>query len=167
MRELGTRARGSGRVYLTGGATAVLIGWRNSTTDIDLKFDPEPEGVFSAIPALKDLLDINIELAAPDQFVPPIPGWEERSLFIDRFGDVDFYHYDPLSQALAKVERGHRRDLSDVEAMIKRQMIARADLVGAFDMIRDKLIRYPSIDPDVFQEKVLAFSQQNDGDERA
>jgi hypothetical protein len=40
MTALGQRVRGEGRIYLTGGATAVLHGWRPMT--IDLKPDPEP-----------------------------------------------------------------------------------------------------------------------------
>jgi hypothetical protein len=30
LEELGRRARGAGRVYLVGGATALLVGWRQS-----------------------------------------------------------------------------------------------------------------------------------------
>lgn len=67
--ELGRRARGSGRVYLTGGATALLHGWHTSTVGIDLKLDPEPAGAFEAIAELKDELDVNVELAAPDQLL--------------------------------------------------------------------------------------------------
>jgi hypothetical protein len=44
----------------------VLVGWRGTTIDVDLKMSPEPEGAFEAIAALKDELDINVELAAPD-----------------------------------------------------------------------------------------------------
>jgi len=65
MRALGNEARGEGRVYFTGGASAVLIGWRASTIDIDLKLDPEPPGAFEAIATLKDRLSVNVELAAP------------------------------------------------------------------------------------------------------
>jgi len=105
LAELGRRARGPGRVYLTGGATALLHGWRTSTVDVDVKLDPEPAGAFEAIAELKEELDLNVELAAPDQFVPPVPGWRERSVFIARHGSVDFFHFDPLSQALAKLAR--------------------------------------------------------------
>src|SRR5262245_7077242 len=63
IEELGRRAAGPGRVYLTGGGTAVLFGWRNTTVDVDLKLDPEPPGVFDAILRLKDELDVNVELA--------------------------------------------------------------------------------------------------------
>jgi hypothetical protein len=41
LRELGRRSDVSARVYLTGGATAVLEGWRRSTVDIDLRFEPD------------------------------------------------------------------------------------------------------------------------------
>jgi hypothetical protein len=39
MEGLGRHARGPGRVYLTGGATALLEGWRASTVDVDLKLE--------------------------------------------------------------------------------------------------------------------------------
>ena len=68
MRELAAAARTPGKVYLTGGATALLLGFREQTIDIDLKFDPEPEGVFEAIASLKQRLNLNIELASPDDF---------------------------------------------------------------------------------------------------
>jgi hypothetical protein len=42
MAALGEQAAGPGRIYLAGGATAVLHGWRDTTIDIDLKPDPEP-----------------------------------------------------------------------------------------------------------------------------
>lgn len=41
---------GSGtRMYLTGGATAVLEGWRASTVDIDVRFDPDLEDVANMV----------------------------------------------------------------------------------------------------------------------
>ena len=36
LKHLGNHAKGPGRVYLTGGSTAVLIGWRKNTMDVDL-----------------------------------------------------------------------------------------------------------------------------------
>jgi hypothetical protein len=46
MRELARAARSSGKVYFTDGATALLLGFREQTIDIDIKLDPEPEGAF-------------------------------------------------------------------------------------------------------------------------
>ena len=71
MEGIGRRATGHGRVYLVGGSSAVIVGWRTATVDADIKLDPEPTAVFEAIALLKDELDMNVELAAPDQFVPP------------------------------------------------------------------------------------------------
>jgi hypothetical protein len=144
-------------VYLTGGGTAVLFGWRSTTIDVDLKLDPEPPGIFDAIQRLKDELDVNVELAAPDQFIPPVPGWQARSLSIGTFGRVEFLHYDPVGQALAKLERGHARDLADVRAMIDRGLFQSAALMKAFDDIRGDLPRYPAVDDRAFEEKVRTF----------
>jgi hypothetical protein len=110
MHELAAGVHSPGRVYFTGGVSAVLLGWREMTMDVDLKADPEPAGFFETLPRLKDALDINIELAATDQFVPTLTGWRERSIFIAQHGLLMFHHYDFYSQALAKIERGHVRD---------------------------------------------------------
>ena len=163
MEGLGRECRSSGRVYLVGGASAVLVGWRPTTVDADLKLDPEPAGAFEAIARLKDALGINVELAAPDQFIPALPGWRERSPFIARHGQVSFHHYDFYSQALAKIERGHREDLSDVAAMHERRSIAPATLRRLFDAIEAELIRYPALDPDSFRDKVEHALSEMDG----
>ena len=54
MRALAKPARRPGRVYLTGGATAVLHGWRDATVDVDIKLVPDADEVLRAIPAIKD-----------------------------------------------------------------------------------------------------------------
>jgi len=156
MRRLGEEARGSGRVYLVGGASAVIIGWRETTVDVDLKLDPEPPGVFEAIARAKDVLDINVELAAPDEFIPPLPDWQARSPFITRHGSVDFLHYDFYAQALAKIERGHELDRHDIRAMYDHRLIDPDRLSAFWESIQPGLVRYPAIEPDVFRAKVGA-----------
>ena len=159
MRLLGGAARGPGRIYLVGGASAVLLGWRATTVDVDLKLAPEPPGVFEAIARAKDALNVNVELAAPDDFMPPLPGWRDRSAFIARHGSIDFFHYDFYAQALAKIERGHESDLLDVDAMRRQRLIEPARLVGLFGAIEPALIRYPAIDPASFRDRVRAAAQ--------
>jgi len=154
MAALGKAVNGPGRVYLTGGATALLHGWRGTTIDVDIKADPEPAGFFEAIAALKSTLDLNIELAAPDQFIPELPGWRERSRFIAKHGSIEFHHYDFYSQALAKIERGHERDRADVAAMLDRQLIAKDRLWELFQAIEPGLIRYPAITASEFRHSV-------------
>jgi hypothetical protein len=63
VRELGRVAGEPVRIYLTGGSTAVLEGWRESTIDVDLRFEPDSDELLRALPALKDRLGINIERA--------------------------------------------------------------------------------------------------------
>ena len=154
MRRLGEEAQGPGRVYLVGGASAVLIGWRATTVDVDLKLAPEPLGAFAAIARAKEALNMNVELAAPDDFIPPLPGWRERSLHIVQQGLVDFFHYDFYAQALAKIERGHEQDLRDVEAMRRLGLIDAEQLTELFDAIEPDLLRYPAIDAACFRDKV-------------
>jgi hypothetical protein len=157
MRAFGEAARGEARVYFTGGVTAVMMRWREATVDIDLKFIPELDELFRAIPELKEKLKINIELASPSDFIPQLPGWEERSKHICREGKVDFYHVDLYSQALSKIERGHEQDVSDVQAMLRDGLIEREKLLSLFREIEPQLYRYPAIDPGSFAEAVRRF----------
>jgi len=157
LASLDQEVRGPGRIYLVGGATAVWHGWRETTIDLDLKADPEPPGFFEAIALLKESLDLNIELASPDLFIPELPGWRERSLFISRLRQTEFYHYDPYSQTLAKIERGHPRDLSDAQAMITLGLVERETLRHLFEAIQPGLIRFPSIDPATFRNSLEDF----------
>lgn len=143
MRFLGDHARGPGCVYFTGGATAVLLGWRDTTLDVDLKLDPEPPGVFEALRRAKEEIGINIKLAAPDNFIPALPGWQERSQPIAIHGKVEFRHYDFYAQALAKIERRHTQDVRDVETMFERKLIALPQLREYFDMIAPEPCAFP------------------------
>jgi hypothetical protein len=156
MSGLAQRVRGPGRIFITGGGTAVLYGWREVTIDLDLKADPEPGGFFEAIAELKEAINLNVELASPDDFLPPLPGWRERSIFIARRAPIDFYHYDLYSQALAKIERSHTRDLEDVRAMFALKLIETDVLQVLFSAVEPQLIRYPSVDPKTLRAAVIA-----------
>src|SRR5438309_12020011 len=99
MEQLARAAQSPGKVYLTGGATALLLAFREQTIDIDLKLDPEPQGAFEAIAVLKHRLNLNVELASPDDFIPATPDWRECSRHIASIGGVEFFHYDFSLQA--------------------------------------------------------------------
>ena len=161
MRVLGSKCRHPARVYFTGGSTAVLFGWRDTTVDIDLRFIPDLDELYRFLPDLKEELSINIELASPPDFIPPLPGWEERSIHIGREGKLDFYHFDPYSQALAKIERGHSKDILDVEAMLHEGLIEPTRLIVLFHQIEPELYRYPAIDPESFSTAVVTFLEDH------
>ena len=76
---------------------------------------------------------------------------------IARHGQIDFSHYDPYSQALSKLERGHSRDLADVDSMLRDGLIRKKMLLGLFDQIEPLLIRYPALDPQSFRDVVENF----------
>jgi len=161
IREIGKSAQGPGRIYLVGGATAMLLGIRDQTIDVDIKLDPEPKGVFEAIAVLKETLDINVELASPDQFLPELPDWRIRSEFITKSGEVEFFHYDFYAQALSKILRGHRTDLSDAAALVSLGKVELSNLWLLFQTIRPGLIRYPSVNTTDYEQRVKSFVQEN------
>ncbi len=162
MRALGEAASAEARVYFTGGATAVLGGWRESTIDVDIRLVPEDDALLRAIPRLKEELSINVELASPDHFIPVKPGWEDRSPFIAREGRVWFHHFDLYAQALAKIERGHTQDLEDVREMLRRGLVERPALLAYFEAIEPLLYRYPALDARSFREAVVAALREDD-----
>jgi hypothetical protein len=141
---------------LTGGATAVLEGWRVSTADVDLRFEPDLDELLRELPALKESLGVNIELASPPDFVPELPGWRERSPLVFQEGNVAVHHFDFYSQALSKIERGFGQDLDDVGKMIESGLVAPALLRELYETIEPELYRYPAIDPAAFRRRVEA-----------
>jgi hypothetical protein len=154
LRELAREADSEAAVYLTGGATAVLLGWRETTVDADILIVPEQDALYRALPRLKEELHMNVEIASPAHFVPELPGWGERSLLIERQGLVSFYHYDPYSQALAKIERGHAKDLADVDELLARGLVDPKRLRELFEAVAPQLYRYPAIDPASFRNRL-------------
>ena len=132
----------------------MLVGWRDSTIDVDIKLEPESDRLLKAIQVLKEELQLNIELASPGDFVPVPAGWEDRSVFVAREARLSFYHFDPYAQALAKLERAHDRDLGDVRAMLERKLIDPARAHAYFQEIEPEIYRFPAVDPRSFRERV-------------
>lgn len=146
MTALGRELRQESRVYFVGGVSAVLCGWRESTIDVDVKIVPDAEA-FAVLSRIKESESINIEFASPLDFLPALPGWEERSVFLRREGQVSFFHFDFYSQALAKVERGFDQDLRDVQAMVQRGLVVPGRARELFERIVPELVRFPAVDP--------------------
>jgi hypothetical protein len=160
MKALADAAKSVGRVYLVGGATSVLLGWRSSTVDVDLKFVPETDEILRSLPALKERLQINIELASPGDFIPELPGWQERSRFVQQEGKLSFYHYDFYAQALAKIERRHSKDLQDVRELLANGLVEPERLLNFFSTIEDQIYKYPDLDAQSFRRAVEGVVEQ-------
>jgi hypothetical protein len=146
MQELarGAPRRGTFRVYFVGGGTAVYAGWRNSSVDVDLYC--EDDAVFRSIQKIKERLDMNIEFARPEDFVPPLKGSADRHKFIKEAGRISFYHYDPYAQFLFKVVRGFQRDVDDAREFIRSEMVDPEKLRSLVAGIPDAAYaRYPNL----------------------
>lgn len=154
FRRLGRMAREPTTAYLTGGATAVLLGWREATIDVDLKLVPDRGELLRAIPALKEELELNVELASPDDFIPVPWTWQDRSPWESTEGHLTVRHFDLVAQALSKIERGHDRDLTDVAAMLQRGLVEPSALRAAFEAVLPELHRYPAVDATSFRRSL-------------
>lgn len=152
--ELGAVAPNPTRIYLTGGATAVLEGWRSSTVDIDILVEPESDAVMRRIAELKEEIQVNVELASPLDFLPPLPEWRERCRSRFRAGAVEVFDFDLYSQALSKVERGFELDLEDVGELLARGLVDGERLRELHGAIEEELFRFPAVDPTSLREKL-------------
>jgi hypothetical protein len=162
MKELARTApkRGVYRVYFVGGGTAVHLGWRRSSVDVDLFSDQDV--VFRHIQEIKERLNMNIEFARPEDFVPPLEGTSDRHVFIDSVGSIMFYHYDPYAQLFSKVVRGFQRDLDDAFAFVRNGMVDRERFRSLVAAIPDSAYaRYPSLSRAEVEKAVEAFTAEN------
>lgn len=165
LKALGGAAPPGARAYLVGGATAVFEGWRETTIDIDLCIEPDADALLRRISELKESLDVNVELAAPPDFIPELPGWRDRSPFLLREGQLDVHHFDLYSQALSKIERGFEQDLGDVAEILSRGLADPGRVAELFETVYPELYRYPAIDPQAFRRKVEAVLKPTAGGE--
>lgn len=154
LAELGRVSLEPTTVYLVGGGSAVLEGWRSATIDVDLYLEPERDALLRAIPGLKERMQINVELASPLDFLPPLPGWRDRSRWVSQEGKLTVRDFDFYAQALAKLERGFDQDLRDVRAMIARELVSVPELERLYDAISPDLYRFPAVDPPTLQAAV-------------
>jgi hypothetical protein len=155
---LGRYAREPTTLYLVGGATAVLLGWRASTVDVDVRLEPERDELLRAIADLKERQSINVELASPLDFLPELAGWRDRSPFVVQEGRLTVRHLDPYSQALAKLERDHEIDRTDVAAMLESGLVDGGRLRELFDAIEPDLYRFPAVHGPSLRARVEAIA---------
>lgn len=141
---LGRAAKRPSTVYLVGGSSAVLAGWRATTRDVDLYV--EDDALLQAIQGLKEELATNVELASPLDYLPALPDWRERSRFVRREGQLTVRDFDFYAQALSKLERGFDQDLADVRAMVDRSLVEPHRLGELLAAVEGELYRFPTVD---------------------
>lgn len=163
LRRLGRDFRGPGRLYLVGGAQMVRAGFRAQTVDVDytVQLDAIHQEAFQgALRRLIRAMDLSVEPVGPGDFIPLPLGWEERSPFLARYGDLDVFAFDPVSTALSKIERGASRDIDDVLALLDAGRLGLEELKRAFVEIVPRMEKESlRIDEEDFQRKFAAFLQ--------
>jgi hypothetical protein len=155
LSELGRRLRATHTLYLVGGSSAVVVGWRASTRDVDVRPEPDSDELLRILSDLKQVLDINIELASPLDFLPAVDGWRERSPYVGSWDALHVRHLDFRLQALAKLERSLDTDLDDVRAMLSRDLVTAAELHEAFAAMRGRLFRFPAVDAERLERRLV------------
>jgi hypothetical protein len=142
LQRLGERFRQPARIYLVGGTTLVFEGLRQQTIDIDIIIDvapPHHDALIQVVRELKDTLSINVEEASPGDFIPLPSGFENRHVFVERFGMLDVLHFDLYSTALSKIERGREQDFDDVLALLRAGQMDWDKLVECFKEILPRM----------------------------
>ena len=134
--------RHSGRLYLAGGSSLILVSSKVSTLDIDLKIEAAPAHHAELVRCLRQVsrqLQISVKEASPDPFIPLPPGHADRHQFIARYGSLDVFHFDFYSIALSKIHRGNEKDFADVSQMIAQEVIEWEALRASYQAILPRL----------------------------
>jgi hypothetical protein len=139
-----------------GGGTAVYLGWRRSSIDVDLYSDRDD--VFRDIQEIKERLNINIEFARPEDFVPALRGSADRHIFIETVGSIAFYHYDPYAQLLSKIVRGFQRDIDDAREFIRSELVDPRKFRSLVEALPNSAYaKYPNLSRDGVERAVEDF----------
>lgn len=163
MKSVGRVLKKRATFYLTGGSTAILYGFRESTIDIDIAGDMDE--LFAHIPKIKDRLQINVELAKPTDFVPNLPNEENRHLSIGTFGKATFMHFDPYSQVFSKIVRGHMTDVADAKALVAAKLVDTKELCAMIKKLPDySFAKYPRLNRAAVEAAVESFAKGAEGD---
>lgn len=164
LHQLGRCYRHSGRIYLVGGSSLIIVAAKISTLDLDLQFDVPAEHHAEFIRCLREVshqLKIPVEQASPDQFIPLPTGYEDRHQFIGRYGSLDVFHFDFYSTALSKLHRGNEKDFADVVQMVQNELITLSTLRNYFHQLLPQMETFAiSTSPENFARNFGIFEQR-------
>lgn len=112
------------QLFLLGGSALALLGSPRPTLDIDYVGDDlHPTELQQILAQVAHELQLEVEPVPFEQFIP-IPGdAATRHHFVDRFGLLEVFIFDPYSIALSKLDRGFDTDLDDIIFLIRRGLL--------------------------------------------
>jgi hypothetical protein len=162
--QLGRCYRHTGRLYLVGGSSLILVVAKTSTLDIDLQFDVPEQYHDEFIRCLRELSrrhKLPVEQASPDQFIPLPSDYQNRHQFIGHYGSLEVFHFDFYSMALSKLHRGNEKDFADVIEMVLQGLIKISELQEQFQEIFPRLESFNlSADPVDFENNFALFEKR-------
>ena len=161
---LGKSFRKPGRLYLADSAALVHFGLRpGSTMDIDVAIEaPDEDEMVMAIRKLVEKMQINVEFAAPGDFIPLPIHWMDQARYVGRYGSIDVFYFDFYSLALSKISRGNDRDLIDVKLLLQQKLITLEDLDAAYSEVLPRMGKRPyiNLNPQRFAERYALIRQK-------
>lgn len=154
----------SGRLYLVGGTSLLLVAAKTATLDMGLQYEVDPSDHTEFVHCIRQVsrqMAIPVERASPSHFIPLPAGYAERHQFIGRYGQLDVFHFDFYSVALSKLHRGNEKDFTDVIAMVQRDLVSLPQLKQYFAEVLAQLeIRDIGARPEAFARKFALFEQR-------
>ncbi|MCP5093971.1 MAG: hypothetical protein GY943_00300, partial [Chloroflexi bacterium] len=118
-------------LYLLGGSALCFLGNPRRTVDIYYTFLPSSDlahGLNAAIESLANKMHLELEVVPIEEFVPLPADSDQRHQFIEKFGNLAVYIYDPYTIALSKLSRGFETDLQDVLFLLRQKIIELSEL---------------------------------------
>lgn len=144
LKILGERVPPSSRLLLVGGSALILLGSPRLTIDIDfIGDDVAPSKLDKIIMLVARELKIYIEPVALERFIPIPDGFDERTIHIGQFGNLEVFVADPYSIALTKLDRGFDTDFDDMIFLVQRKLV---DIEELERITRDTLSRSQGFD---------------------
>lgn len=115
------------KVYLTGGVAAWFYGGTRPTLDVDfaLKVGQDWDEVATIFREISRQQGIAVEFSEDISRWGMIgyPQFEKGAQFYQRWGNLQVYFLDPVIWSVGKIARYTNDDISDVEAVFKKQKV--------------------------------------------
>ena len=155
MRAIAAEAREPGRIYLAGGASVVLKALARKHGGYRHHDHPRERSNPSRNPRLEGTASRQRRTVVAGAFRSAVAGMGRPQPVHRRAkASIAFHHFDFYTQALSKIERAHRKDLLDVDSMIRDGLVDPKRLLALFEEVDDQLYRYPALNPPTLRAAV-------------
>ena len=99
------------KLYLLGGSALCFLGSPRRTMDIDCITDVATQEFELTVQSVAQELKLEVELVPIDKFIPVPDAAQSRHQYVEQFGNVQVFVFDPYSIALSKLARGFETDI--------------------------------------------------------